>query len=257
MVGPRLPTSPASVLTFTGCEADAQPSAGDVYVWRVALDGVMGRGQLWELLDPVETARARGYRFPLDRERFVACRGLLRTVLGRYLHRPPAEVRFHYGRWGKPEIEGEQGPDGLRFNVSDSHELALFAIALGWDVGVDLERIRTGVAIEQIADRHFTPGEQRLLASLGPEPRLEAFFSCWVRKEAYAKARGGGLSLPFEEFDVMSPGPPTVVPTGGDARELSRWSLHELDAGPEYAAALVVEGRQAPPRQTWRPTPLP
>ena len=72
----------------------------------------------------------------------------------------------------------------------------------------------------------------------------EAFFACWTRKEAYLKARGDGLSLPLDQFDVsLMPGEPAVLlSTKWDPQEASRWSLQELRPDLGYAAALAVEG---------------
>jgi 4'-phosphopantetheinyl transferase len=79
---------------------------------------------------------------------------------------------------------------------------------------------------------------------LSPESRLEGFFRCWTRKEAYLKGRGDGLSLPLTRFDVsLGRGEPTVLLSTPDAPlEASRWSLEELLAGPDYIAANAVEG---------------
>jgi len=80
--------------------------------------------------------------------------------------------------------------------------------------------------------------------SLSPaEHRRQGFFNCWTRKEAYIKARGEGLSLPLPQFDVsLSPAEPAaLLRTRPDANEASRWSLHDLEVPPGYAAALAVE----------------
>jgi 4'-phosphopantetheinyl transferase len=73
--------------------------------------------------------------------------------------------------------------------------------------------------------------------------QCQAFFHCWTRKEAYIKARGEGLSLPLDQFDVsLVPGEPAaVLGIRQDPSEASRWSLQELDPAPGYAAALAVE----------------
>jgi len=72
----------------------------------------------------------------------------------------------------------------------------------------------------------------------------QAFFNCWTRKEAYIKARGEGLSLPLDQFDVsLAPGETAaLLSTNGDPQEASRWSLRELAPGSSYVAALAVKG---------------
>ena len=74
--------------------------------------------------------------------------------------------------------------------------------------------------------------------------RLDAFFNGWTRKEAYLKARGDGLSLPLDQFEVSLAPDETarLLNVRGDRSESSRWSLQELSLGPGYAAALAVEG---------------
>lgn len=66
-----------------------------------------------------------------------------------------------------------------------------------------------------------------------------------MKKEAYIKARGKGMSIPLDQFDVsLIPGQPAVLLyTHGDLDDVSRWSLRDLDPSPGYAAALAAEGR--------------
>jgi 4'-phosphopantetheinyl transferase len=135
------------------------------------------------------------------------------------------------------------GGDGLRFNASNSHGLALFAVSCGRELGTDVERIRADVASDQVAERFFSPGEVAVLRSLPNHLQTTAFFHCWM-KEAYIKAHGEGLSIPLDQFDVsLAPGePPALLSTQQDPVEASRWRLEELNPGPGYMAARAVEG---------------
>jgi 4'-phosphopantetheinyl transferase len=111
-------------------------------------------------------------------------------------------------------------------------------------VGIDLERIRFDLAVVEIAERFFSRRELAMLRALPTELQREAFYRCWTRKEAYIKARGEGLSLPLDQFDVsLAPGEPAaILGTQHDPSEASRWSLRELTPAPGYFAALAVEG---------------
>ena len=73
-----------------------------------------------------------------------------------------------------------------------------------------------------------------MLRTLPTEAQRQAFFRCWTRKEAYIKARGEGLSLPLDQFDVsLAPGEPAaLLGTQRDPSEASRWSLQELPLAP-------------------------
>jgi 4'-phosphopantetheinyl transferase len=131
------------------------------------------------------------------------------------------------------------------FNVSHSDELALFAVASDREVGIDVERVRPVTDPEQIADHFFSAPERTALRAVPPDRRLEAFFDCWTRKEAYVKARGDGLAHPLDQFAVsLGPGEPArFLPVAGyPTPEPSAWSLQALAPGNGYVAALAAEG---------------
>ena len=88
----------------------------------------------------------------------------------------------------------------LRFNLSHSQDLAMYAFTLERDVGVDIEMIRAEVANERVAENFFSRREVETLRALPREHQAEAFFNCWTRKEAYVKARGQGLSIELDEL---------------------------------------------------------
>ena len=203
---------------------------GEVHLWLVDLS----RGEPRAFLSSEERERAARFHFERDRGRYSVCRSALRELLAGYLDAAPEEIEFRYGEAGKPELA--QG--SLRFNVSHSHDLALIAMAREWELGVDIERIRTGVEREGIAERFFSPGEAAALRAMAAEERDEAFFRCWTRKEAYVKARGGGLSIPLDSFDVTLDRERAELSRAADAE---RWRMMTLDTAPGFAAALVVE----------------
>ena len=217
----------------------------EVHVWRATLDQTPSQIQSFRHhLAADEQTRAEQFRFERDREHFIVARGGLRAILGGYLNRAPGGLSFCYSAYGKPALAGESDGNAVRFSVSHSHGVALYAVTRGREVGIDLERIRSNLAVAEIAGRFFSRPEVAMLQTLPTGVQREAFFRGWTRKEAYLKARGEGLSLPLDQFDVsLAPGEPAaILGAQPDPSEASRWSLQELTAAPGYAAALAVEG---------------
>jgi 4'-phosphopantetheinyl transferase len=191
-------------------------------------------------LSPEETARADRFRFPRHRRAFVLGRAALRALVASYLDMDAADVSFVYGPQGKPALENSDACS-LRFNASNSGDLAAYAFTRGCDIGVDVEQHRALADLENIARRFFSPEETAELLDLAPGEKTAAFFRCWTRKEAYIKALGGGLSIPLDSFRVtLRPGDAArLVSSGGGADEARSWTLHEFDAGPDYAGAIA------------------
>ncbi len=198
-----------------------------------------------------ETARSNRFHFERHRRRFVAARASLRAVLAAYVDLDPSHIEFEYGQKGKPRLAGEAVNSGLHFNVSHSNERALIAVSRA-PLGVDIEHIRPLKDCEAIARRFFSEAEQCSLVSVPTERKLEAFFTCWTRKEAYIKAVGDGLSIPLDSFDVtfLTEQKPSLT-VRSEARQGERWFLNHLAGGPDYIGALAV--RDHDPRvATWR-----
>lgn len=223
---------------------------GEIHLWRIRLDRPAAALDAdREVLSPDEIRRADRLRFPLHGRRLVAGRAALRRILGRYLDLPPSDVSFEYGPAGKPHLAG--GGDDLRFNYSDSGDLAVCAVSRGREVGVDLERMRRDVEFLRLAERWFAPSEIVALRRT-PETALPAsFYACWTRKEAFVKALGGSIVRSTRRFSV------TVDPAADeiglafpeDPEAADRWSLVSLRVAPGYAGALAIEGRAGPRRR--------
>lgn len=220
----------------------------DLHLWLVELDIPAPDVDLARrTLSPDEVERAGRFHFERDARRYVAAHAGLRSILARYTGLRPQDLSFQASQYGKPFLAPgiPYTHAALNFNLSHSGELGLVAVTLERRVGVDIEQVRPEFADGSIAQRFFSPGEVRALRALPPGEQTAAFFRCWTRKEAFVKARGEGLSLSLDSFDVaFAPNePPALLRIAGEAREAHRWSLHAVplpDAWP-YEAAVAVE----------------
>jgi 4'-phosphopantetheinyl transferase len=218
---------------------------GDVHLWRFKLDAsevLLERAA--RLLTDDERERAARFRFDVHRDRFVAARAMLRVLLGAYLGAAPDAVRFAYEAHGKPGLASGE----LRFNASHSHDSALLGVTRGRELGVDLERIRADVRWDDVERQFFARAEQDALARYEGDLHPPAFFACWTRKEAYVKARGEGLSLPLDAFDVdVAPSARDVaLRVPADPALAARWQLRAFSPWPDYAAAVAAEPPWSP-----------
>jgi 4'-phosphopantetheinyl transferase len=224
-----------------------QETGGRVDVWRADLAAV--GDELEDLLCAEELARAA--RIVRERERvlWARARGVLRALLGRYLDRDPRTLEFVLGPHGKPALlpgGWEPGPDAavaraagaarpdLRFNLSHSGTLALYAVSVGREVGVDIECAR-----------------ERYTAD---------FLRAWVAREAAVKCRGSGLAVPLEgsllqddlwstELDVGRQASAAVCVEGG------RCALAVRDYTPPVRSVASALAAKAPPGKPHRALP--
>lgn len=226
-------------------------NAGEVHLWKADLYvGEDAQLRLRQFLSEEEKARADRFVFERDRHHWAAGRGMLREILGSYLGRQPASLEIVKQTGGKPRLghDRQAGDPTIKFNLSHSGSLALLAVTLDREVGIDVEHFRPEVATSEIAERYFSPEEQSELHSVPEELRTEAFFLCWTRKEAFLKARGDGLRTPLDSFTVsLTPGRPAVL----RCNDAPRWALFSFCPQAGSVAALVTEGGQAV-RRFWQ-----
>lgn len=185
-----------------------------------------------------ERERADRYVFPEHRRRFIVGRGLLRTLLGRYLGVPSKAVSFSYTEFGRPFLPNEN----IQFNVSHSGEIALYGFARNAGIGIDIECVRP-IGIMEIARRFFSPNECESLAMVPEHVQEAAFYRCWTRKEAYLKAKGLGLQTPLDSFTVsLDADRPALLSVDGDPEESGRWNFANINTGPNAIGVVVFSG---------------
>jgi 4'-phosphopantetheinyl transferase len=229
------------MMDWIAAPASASLEVGDVHVWRINLDrDQAGVQRLRALLSGDELDRAARFHFEADRRRHIVSHGASRSILGHYLGRPAARIGFKYSDYGKPDLDHDTD---IAFNLAHSGMIALIAVTRGVLVGVDVELVRPDIDLVEIAERYFSPRENRVLRSLPPEQQCQCFFDCWTRKEAYIKALGAGLSIPLDRFDVANaPGEPArLIEDRLDPMMSRRWVIKELPVPEGYVAAAAVE----------------
>lgn len=220
----------------------------EVHVWQACLDHpLLCLQRLADTLSSGERDRANKFRFKRDRDRFVAGRGFLRVLLGAYSGKPPDYICFRYGLHGKPELEEEPSTDTLHFNLSHSEEVALYVVARGRRVGIDVEKVQHITEAKEIAEHLFSAKENATLDALPASKKQKAFLDLWVRKEAYGKAFGSGLKNSSQVSIVSARNRPgQLLTVEGDEVTTNHWFLQDISPTPKFAAALSVEGSEWP-----------
>ncbi|MEP7075448.1 MAG: 4'-phosphopantetheinyl transferase superfamily protein [Acidobacteriota bacterium] len=215
----------------------------EVHIWHLDLNqGRKSLNSFFDLLSDDEKHRAERFVFARNKEYFITGRGTLRKVLGGYLDKSPEALRFSLRHYGKPDLSN--GNSHLRFNVSHSHGMAVIAVALNREVGVDIEFVNFDFDVSSVARNVFSAGEYLRFEALSPNGQVLAFFAAWTRKEALLKALGDGLSSSDElQAAVSFVSDADVLYRSFENNKSTDWSLTSFSIHDDFKAALVVEGK--------------
>ena len=219
-----------------------------IYVITIALDLIDEEIQLLlPFLSKEEKERAYRFKFEKHQRRYIAARGSLRKILAGQLNLKPAEIDLIYSKTGKPLISEDQNKKNILFNLSHSHELAVIALTLNKQVGIDLEYLTDKKDLLGLAKRFFTNKEYEIIFSLAKDKQNEAFYRAWTRKEAYLKATGEGISgIEKIEVSVIEKEPPKILNTPSETGD---WSLFNIQIPDNYIVSLAVKGHDLKVKQ--------
>lgn len=230
------------------CTPTSSPdlAVGYVHIWRISLEQPEPVYRtLSDCLASDERDRADRFRFDEGRRRYVAGRGILRSILAGYLGARPQEIRFQYGPQGKPSLEKKYESAGLHFNLAHTRDVAICACTRQYEIGVDVEHIHPVDEMDRIARRILSERDYLAWNHLPDELRLFAFYKCWTQKEALIKALGYGLSQSMSQWSVsMLPDEPaSLVSLSGDREHAGDWSLHSFVPEIGTIAAFALKAR--------------
>ena len=215
-----------------------------VDLYYVLLDSIAASGLEAEyraLLPAEEVSACDRFVFPEGRRQCLVSRVLIRTVLSSYTGDAPAAWEFDANSYGKPAVHCPAGCP-LQFNLSHTTGLVVCAVRLSGEVGVDVEDLTRRAADPALATNYFAPEEVALLESMPQDEQPLRFLQLWTLKEAFIKAKGGGLSIPLKDFAFSFPPgrPPRIAfhdPTLGDANQ---WQFTQLRLRRRYQVAVAV-----------------
>jgi 4'-phosphopantetheinyl transferase len=208
-----------------------------IHVWSADLDFKNGSVRNYHsFLSTDERSRAEQFCSPIHRNRFITSRGILRILLGHYLHVDPHLLSLAYGSHGKPALSEL----AFHFNISHSEGHALFAFSSSSPLGVDIERLRPMPDAIHLATGFFSSTETQELRSIPAEHQAHAFLKCWTRKEALVKALGKGLSFPLDQFSMSLDEPARLLQAGHDQPDLLQWQIYHLEPEQNYLGAVAT-----------------
>ncbi len=224
-----------------------QISKDEVHIWSASLEQpAYSMAEFFLLLSSDEKERSNRFYFEKDRNRFIAGRAILRTLLGNYLKMEPAQIKFNYGVYGKPALETRHNQGDLQFNLSHSNDEA--AYIFNWDqpVGIDVEYMRPMMDMDDVALQFFTPNEYSFIQSLPKDQKQEFFFKLWTCKEAFLKANGSGLTVPINQVEVLltTEGIASLTSIGSDQEIAPNWRLELFAFIKDYQASFAIQGHE-------------
>ena len=176
----------------------------EVHIWFAELD--QPRHSMYKLLKSLnrdEREKADCFVFEPDKMRFIARRGILRTILGRYyLDIDPVLVEFQYGSRGNlfclPALINRLCSS--TFLIRTNLQYMLFK---DFELGIDIEYMRDMPEALDIINGFCTEYEKARFKSIPDYYKQEAFSTAGLEKRHISKQSGKGFISRW--IDLMYP----------------------------------------------------
>jgi 4'-phosphopantetheinyl transferase len=194
----------------------------------------------WMLLDEEERAKALRFVQEQHRVRYVISHGKVRTILARYIDRPPEAIRFAQAAAGKPYLAVDGSPHEVKFNLSHSGNTMILAVSRHEPVGVDIEEWNHRLDFAAIARECFAESEKAFWQALPEQEKIDMFFRLWTRKESFVKTVGAGFSLDVAQVVTSVEEICQFISLPACYGAAGQWQLVDLDLGPGISGALTV-----------------
>lgn len=178
-------------------------SPNEVHIWRSSLSSNVDiLDSYLQTLSNDEITRANSFYFKKDKICYIAARGILRNILGRYNHIKPKTIKFIYSKLGKPYLITKQNNQNLYFNISHSRNYLLCTITKNTDIGVDIEHCQNISNLDEVAAYLLSEHEYIDLQNLFNDKKHDYFYKVWTLKEAFVKTLGIGLSCDLRQIRI-------------------------------------------------------
>ena len=219
----------------------------EVLIWHIEPESISDAARCAEFLSwlsPEERATHDRFRFDRHRHTYLVSHALLRGALSQVVDRSPAQWLFGLNAYGKPHLANPVPHLDIQFNLSHTNGMAVLALAMNREVGIDVEHLGRQETNTDIAERFFAPEEVTELISQPQDKQRIRFLEYWTLKESYIKAIGMGLSCPLESF-AFQPGTsqqaPMLLRVDDPVLGQKKWTFWQEQIGLQHLVALCVQ----------------
>ena len=216
-------------------------NANRVFIFTANLTSYVNNiDQCWECLSVEEKIQANKYYTKSLIDKYIISHGILRHILSCYTKRYPEYIEFIHNEYGKPFLKNSN----IYFNMSHSHNMVSYIVALNYRVGIDIELHDSKLDVQELASLVLTLRESKYLSSLNSQEKLKFFYHLWTKKESLIKANGQGLSYPINTIETitLSTGRTVLLTNEKDALQ-QEWYYYELETPQNYYGAIAIENR--------------
>ncbi len=216
-------------------------SSDIINVWIADLKKAMTHSEYFlSVLSDDEKKKAADYKFEKDKNRYKNSRGILRELVSVYTGEQPGNIKFYYNNTGKPFYSGNADCT-LKFNLSHSGNLAIYAFVSGKEIGIDIEYIRNLENLNYLAKTTLSDLEFKDFTESPEEKMLDVFFRYWTHKEAFLKAAGTGITDSIKSIEFFNDNSGKLNLAEKEYSDLNlNWNFHEIIPEKNYKAVVAV-----------------
>lgn len=219
-----------------------------VLIWHIEPESISDAARCAEFLSwlsPEERATHDRFRFDRHRHTYLVSHALLRGALSQLVDCSPAQWLFGLNAYGKPHLTNPAPHLDIQFNLSHTHGMAVLALAINREVGIDVEHLGRQETNTDLAERFFAPEEVAELISQPQDKQPVRFLEYWTLKESYIKGIGMGLSCPLESFAFQPAGArkqaPRLLRVDDPVLSQKKWTFWQEQIGQQHLVALCVQ----------------
>ena len=222
----------------------------EIRVWSMATGAVpaLAPSLLETVLAPWELAKAAAFVRAEDCRDYLCAHVMRRMLLTDCFGPPAAGWRFDSRVSGKPDVTTPLGEDRAECSITHTRAFVAAAVTMNRQVGIDAEALDHPTVDQDIADLICSPQERVVLRTLEADPPAwrHALMRIWVDKEAFAKAVGLGLSLPFSIVEFDPGGRLTLAAPVAEAERADDWQLWRFQSAHAVGLSVVARARGMP-----------
>lgn len=221
-------------------ELNSMQSNNKIHIYLVSLPDFSQENHIssfFQILSKQEQEQSLQFITKKLGQNYLVSHGILRCILAWHLNKMPQQISYTINPFGKPKLP-DQNP--LKFNMSHSKDMAVYAVLSHQNVGIDVEWKNPNICFENFFSDILTDSEQSIFlnSKINHGKKIDSFFDIWTKKESLVKALGKGLSYDVKRIETAQNS------TGWYTLENSILYCSNLTFSNEYACAFSVHQDQ-------------